>query len=347
MKVYANQIQQQLSKSLSGCYLIFGDEPFQIDDCRKKIKAQAKNQGFEEFIRLTEDDQFDWHDLTHHCQAMSLFAEKKLIELELTGSKVNKAASDVLKQIAPELGDETILVLFGPKLDASQTKSAWFKALDSKGLYVPVYDIDGHHLNRWLQQQLAEYGMSMDQDAQQYLLNFTAGNLLASYQEIQKLNLALGPQHINIDTIEKFVADQAKYTVFQLMDSLWANNPERCMAILQRLKLEELEPNILLWSFQKDLLLLSQLQACLSQNQAPKAIFDKNRIWKNKQAVYLNAANNIPATSMRASLKLLSEVDIAMKRFTEQCPYSMFAHIILLLSGYENIQGIQLPVSTS
>lgn len=345
MKIYANQIQQNLSKGLSSCYLLFGDEPFQIDDCRKKIKAAAKQQGFDEFIRLADDDQFDWLDVAQHCQAMSLFSDKKIVEVELNSNKIGKAGADVLKQIAPELDDNTILVLFGPKLDSNQTKSAWFKALDKAGLYIPVYEIDGNHLTRWLQQQLVENGLSMDTNAQQYLLNFTSGNLLATSQELQKLNMALGPkQHIDISIIERFVADQAKYSVFQFIDSIWAGNSQRSMTILQRLKLEDFEPNIIMWSLQKDLILLNQLQSAVAKGTPPTPVFDKHRVWKNKQNVFLNVANKLPATAINEALKLLSELDFAIKKFSPQCPYSMFAHIALLLTGNANISGLKLPL---
>lgn len=345
MKIYANQIEQNITTGLSGCYLLFGDEPFQIDDCRKKIKHHAAQQGFSEVIRLSDDDTFDWQDLLQHCQAMSLFSDKKLIELELTSNKIGKAGSEVLKQIAPELGPETILILFGPKLDSNQTKSAWFKALDKQGVYIPVYEIDGHHLNRWLQNQLNEHGLSMAPNAQQFLLSFTAGNLLATSQELQKLKMALGNERpIDLETIEKIVADQAKYSVFQFIDSLWAGNAELCVTIIQRLKLEEFEPNIILWSLQKDLLLMQQLQATLAAGQAPKVIFDQYRVWKNKQSVYLNAANRLNHQTIKEAIRLLTEIDVAIKSFSNQCPYSMFAHLALLLTGQSNVYGLKLPV---
>jgi DNA polymerase III subunit delta len=343
MKIYANQIDQQLNKGLAPCYLIFGDEPFQIDDCRKKIKAIAKQQGFDEFIRLTNDDQFDWLEITGHVQSLSLFSSKKVIEVELPSNKVGKAGSDMLKKIAPDLGEDTLLVLFGPKLDASQTKSAWFKALDKNGLYIPVYDIDGNHLNRWLQQQLSVHGLTMDKDAQQYLLNFTAGNLLATSQELQKLNMALGQLHIDISIIERFVANQARFSVFQFIDSLWAGNSERCMTILQRLKIEEFEPNIILWSLQKDIMLVHQIQCNLAVGKPAKTVFDHHRIWKNKQQIYLNAAQQQPTAMINESIDLLTKIDYALKTFSTQCPYTMFGHIALLLSGNRQLTGLSLP----
>lgn len=333
MRLYANQLPQDLNKGLKPCYLLFGDEPFQINDCRRQIREKCKQNGFEEFIRLSDDDQFDWPDLIQHCQTMSLFSSTKLIELELTG-KLNKEATEILKQISGDLSSETILVVFGSKLESNQTKAAWLKALDKVGCYVPVYEIEGHHLNRWLQQQLQSRNMMMATDAQNYLLDFTAGNLLATSQELDKLALSFNAgTQITVDDVNKYVADQSRYSVFQLMDALWAGNAEQSLTILQRLKGEELEPNIMVWAFQKDLLLLNELQQTQMYGGDVQAVFSEHRVWKNKQSVYSNVANRIPMEYIAKAIDLLSQIDLELKQFGTGCPYSMFAHIILLLNN--------------
>lgn len=237
------------------------------------------------------------------------------------------------------------MVLFGPKLDASQTKSAWFKALDKIGVYIPVYEIEGHHLSRWLQQQLQSLQLNMAPDAQQFLLDFTAGNLLATSQELQKLKMALPPtQSIDLTVIQSFVSDQARYSVFQFIDSIWSGKSELAMTILQRLKLEEFEPNIILWSLQKDLLLVQQIHSAMQAGQPVKPVFDQHRVWKNKQAIFQNAAARLSATQVAKATSLVVQIDTAIKTFSQQCPYTMFGHVALLLSGQSHIEPLPLPV---
>ena len=348
MKLYANQLPQNLVQGLKPCYMLFGEEPFQIDDSRKKIKLAAKQQGFEEFIRLSQDDQFDWLDLQQHCQGMSLFASKKLIELELTSSKMPAAGSDIIKQIANDLGPDTVLVLFGEKLDSNQTKAAWFKALDKSGCYIPVYGITGNHLERWLREQLQQRGQQMSRDAQLYLLDYTQGNLLACAQELDKLFMILGAQpQIELAQVTQYVANQSKYSVFQLMDSLWSGDSEACMTILSRLKTEELEPNIILWSLQKDLLLVHQLTEAAKFGGDNQKIFSEARVWKNKQQTFNQASRRIPIDYQDRAIELLNEIDLAIKSFQTGCVYSMFAHVCLILTGRMSQLSLDLPLNLS
>ncbi len=344
MKIYANQLPNELNKKLSGCYLLFGDEPFQINEARTLIKQAAKQHGVEEIIRLADDDQFEWEDLKQHLQAMSLFSSTKLIELELTTNKIGKVGSDTLKEIAHDLSSDNILVLFGSKLEAAQTKSAWFKTLSEIGLYVPVYEIEGQHLKRWLQQQLQSRQLNLTPDAQTFLLNFTAGNLLACAQELDKLKISLpNTPMLSLEQIEQYVTNQSRYTVFQLSDALWANNTQQCITILSRLKLEAFEPNIILWSLQKDLLLVQQLQNALRFNEVTKTVFDQHRVWKNKQSQFLNVAKSLNPILMSQALQQLSAIDQALKFNTVDCPYTLFSHICLLLNGYSQLQAFEIP----
>ncbi|GAB2992204.1 DNA polymerase III subunit delta [Psychrosphaera aestuarii] len=344
MKIYANQLPAELNKGLANCYLIFGDEPFQVNEARDLIKSKAKQQGIDEFIRLSDDEQFDWEDLQQHCQAMSLFSSTKLIELELSSNKIGKVGSDTLKQIASTLTSDTVLVIFGGKLEAAQTKSAWFKAVSQNGVFIPIYEIDGPHLQRWLKQQLLNRNLNLTPDAQAFLISFTSGNLLACAQELDKLKLSHpNSPTLTLELIQGQVADQSRYTVFQLTDALWENKPDRCLSILGRLKLEEFEPNIILWSLNKDISLILLLQNALKFNESTSAIFDSHRVWKNKQALYTRVAQSINPELLKQAMKQLSELDQALKFHTVDCPYTLFAHICLLVSGYQELATFPLP----
>lgn len=350
MKLYANQLPTELKKGLSAAYLIFGDEPFQISESRDYIREAAKKAGIQEIIRLVDDDQFDWQDLRQHCQELSLFASSKLIELEVLSSKLPKNATEILKEIATELStdpmSETILVLFGPKLDASQTKGAWFKSLSNVGHYIPVYEIDGQHLKRWLQTQLSKRQLSMPLEAQEYLLSFTAGNLLACSQELDKLKMALPDSPtLSLNAVQKYVENQSRYTVFQLMEAVIAGNAQRAMTILSRLKLEEFEPNILLWSLQKEALILKALCEAAAKGINAKTIFDQQRVWKNKQAGYIGASQRLNAPLVNSVVSDLSKFDLSLKQFQLSCPYTLAAHCCLKLCGFAQLNQFEFPVN--
>ena len=102
-KLYANQLAQQVQGTLAPCYLLFGEEPLQKLEAIDAIRAAARQQGYSERISLTADAQFDWNELSNELQAMSLFAERRLIELELAQQKLTPAAAEQLKALPQQL----------------------------------------------------------------------------------------------------------------------------------------------------------------------------------------------------------------------------------------------------
>ena len=92
MKLYPNQLNQQLAKSLQANWLVFGDEPLQKIESIDAIRACAKQQGFEERITFTVDNSFDWSQLDQAYNELSLFATRKIIELEIPTESQAKQA---------------------------------------------------------------------------------------------------------------------------------------------------------------------------------------------------------------------------------------------------------------
>ena len=91
MKIYANQLPQNLSNGVCPIYLIFGEEPLQKIEAMDAIRQTAKQYGFEERQSLSVDAQFDWNELFSAFNSLSLFSSQKLIELEIDkGNPVNK-----------------------------------------------------------------------------------------------------------------------------------------------------------------------------------------------------------------------------------------------------------------
>ena len=73
---------------------------------------------------------FDWSAVLGAAQAMSLFAERQLIEIRIPGGKPGKEGSDALQRYCERLPEDVLTLVTLPKLDFQQLKAAWFHALD-------------------------------------------------------------------------------------------------------------------------------------------------------------------------------------------------------------------------
>ena len=235
MRIYHNQLANTLNQGFKPVWLIFGDEPWQKNDSLNTIKNHYKQQGFDELIRFSVDDKFDWSLLLQEYQAMSLFSSQRIIELELMTNKIGDKGSKALAHISEQLHQDVLLILHGEKMDAAGQKRKWFKSLETNGCFLPLYDIEGKQLNQWIQRQARHNNLNVLPDVFLMLAELFEGNLNALEQELQKLSILFGQQLITADDAEKLLIKQAKFNPFQLIDAMLIGDINKCIAMLDQL----------------------------------------------------------------------------------------------------------------
>ena len=343
MRIYHNQLHTTLSSQ--GCkpvWLVFGDEPWQKIDSINQIKNHAMAQGFSEVVRLTADDKFDWAYLIDEFQSMSLFASQRIIELEIPNGKVGVEGAKVLTSLADKLIPDIILLIHGAKIDAATSKKKWFTALDKHGVYLPLYDIDGQHLQRWLQQQAKQLNLTLPNDVSHFLAEFFEGNLPALAQELEKLALIYGSQTIQIDDIEKLTIKQAKFNPFQLTETLLNGDLKKCSAILDSLQHEGTNAAQIIWVLHKEFQQLYQMKCQLNQGEKIQAIYKKYRIWDKRKPLYQKALNTININNIDIALARLAQVDLISKTSSDFNPFIMLTDVCLSLYQGQLTQNFPL-----
>ncbi|KTT43561.1 DNA polymerase III subunit delta, partial [Pseudomonas oryzihabitans] len=83
MKLNANQLGKQLQGSLAAVYAVSGDEPLLCQEASDAIRGAARAQGFDEREVFDVDAGFDWGGLYEAGASLSLFAQKRILELRL------------------------------------------------------------------------------------------------------------------------------------------------------------------------------------------------------------------------------------------------------------------------
>ncbi|MET0333555.1 MAG: DNA polymerase III subunit delta, partial [Rhizobacter sp.] len=233
MQVRADQLAHHLAKGLRTLYIVYGDEPLLAQEATDTIRAAARAAGHSERqVHTVAGAHFDWSGLLGASQAMSLFADRQLIEIRIPSGKPGKDGSEALQRYCETLADDVLTIVTLPKLDRTQQSSAWFTALDGAGVSVRVDAIERKALPTWIAQRLAAQGQRVPGgEAGQHALAFFAdrveGNLLAAHQEIQKLGL-LDPQgELSFEQIEAAVLNVARYDVFKLGEAVLAGQATR------------------------------------------------------------------------------------------------------------------------
>jgi DNA polymerase III subunit delta len=238
MRVRAAELLSHLQGALAPVYLVCGDDTLLVEEACDAVLQSARQQGFGERSVLFAEGSFNWNDVVQDAASMSLFAERRIVDVRVNGDKLDREASEAMRRYAEHPADDTLLLIRMRRLESKQGNSAWFKALDKLGVVVQVWPVELRDLPRWLSRRLKHAGLSLDQDALALLAERVEGNLLAAVQEIEKLKLAGLPSPVTAESLMRVMEDAARYDSFELVDATLAGDARRVTRMTRSLRQE-------------------------------------------------------------------------------------------------------------
>lgn len=335
MRLKADQLSAALKKGLAPVYFIAGDEPLQLGEAADAIRAEAKKNGFTSREILTVDAHFEWGELNAAADSLSIFADKKIIDLRLPSGKPGAEGSKALQTYCGHRPDDTLLLATAGKLEPASLKSKWFQALEREGVVIQVWPLVGQELMLWLQTRLQQRGLEVDREGLRILASRVEGNLLAAAQEIEKLYVLYGPAKLGHEAIESVVADSSRYDVFKLCDGILAGKAGRVVKVLQGLQTEGVLAPVVLWAVARDARLLSQIKTALQLGQPKDRVFKHYRVWEKRKALVSGAMSRLTLHQLDRIMVMSAQADRQIKGQQRGDPWETLLHICLAMAGID------------
>ncbi len=313
MRLKPDQLDAGLKKALHPVYFICGDEPLQVGEAADAVRAAARRADYAVREVISIDQGHEWAQLAVEADALSIFAEKKLIDLRVPSGKPGVEGAKALLSYCQHVPADTVLLITSGKLESASQKSQWFLAIDDIGVVVQVWPLQGGDLLSWLQRRAERKGMRLEQDAAKSLAARIEGNLLAAAQEVEKLFILHGAVAINKAMVEDEVADSARFDVFKLSDALLAGKFNRSVKILNGLKAEGVASPVVLWALSREARVLFNVKTDLKQGAHAEAVFKKHHIWDKRKQLMHDASRRLSLTQVQALLRLCAKADLEIK----------------------------------
>ena len=308
MQLRAEQLAAHLKRELRPIYTVWGDEPLLAQEAGDAIRAAARAGGCSERqVHTVAGAHFDWSSLLGAAQALSLFADRQLVEIRIPSGKPGKDGSEALQRYCESAeagaGRDVITLVQLPRLDRSQQSSAWFTALDRSGITVPVYPVERKALPQWIAERLAGNGqrVASGSDGQQALAFFAdrvEGNLLAAHQEVQKLGLLYPAGELAFAQIEAAVLNVARYDVFKLGEAVLAGQTARALRMLGGLQAEGESAVYVHWTLAEDIRSLKRVKDALVAGRPLPLALREARVWGAKERIFERAVTLLSETTL-------------------------------------------------
>lgn len=247
MQLRSSDLGSQLAKSLLPAYVIHGDEPLLAMEAADAVRAAARKAGFSERQVIEPGRSFDWSEFSHAAAAMSLFAEKKLVELRVPNGKPGTQGGAAIAAYCGNPNPDHLLLVTLPRLDRTGQGSAWFNGLARLGAIVDVWPLDRARLPAWISERLARQKQRASREVLEFLAERVEGNLLAAHQEIQKLALLAPEGELSLDVVEDAVASVARYDPYDAAEALMSGDIARYVRVIEGLRGEGEAPTFILF----------------------------------------------------------------------------------------------------
>jgi DNA polymerase-3 subunit delta len=291
-----------------------------------QLRLSAKKLGYTEREVLLQERGFDWSALLSAGQTMSLFGDKRWVDLRIPTGKPGRDGADALKQFAAQVnsqatgpeGPDTVVCIVLPRLDAKTKTSAWFSALDEAGMAVQIDSLDRSQLPQWIAGRLKRQNQEVEAGpegmrALEFIADQVEGNLIAAHQEIQKLGLLYPAGKLTEEQVRTAILKVARYNVFELTEAMLAGDLPRLNRMLDGLKGEGEPLVLILWSVTEELRLLSKLKAASDAGESIQQLLRANRVWGNKERLYPTALRRVQPLKLRRAMQVAAGLDRQVK----------------------------------
>jgi len=318
-RVDIDRLLGQLDKAapLDALYVVTGDEPLLVTEALDGLRAAARQAGYLERTSLVLDARSDWSALISATQNISLFGDRRLVEARIPSGKPGKTGGETLSRLAGMAAEgalaDTLVVISLPRLDKATRSAKWATALFDASTSVELPSIGRSELPRWIQQRMARQNQQLEPASLEWMADKVEGNLLAAFQEIQKLGLLYPEGPISPEQVEQAVLNVARYDVFGLRDAMLAGQPARALSILAGLRAEGEALPLVLWAVGEEIRVLARLAADNSAGRDLGTAMRQHRIFGQREQLVRQTLRRVPPRSWPAAVQHAHDIDRLIK----------------------------------
>lgn len=322
-KLEFEDLSLHIQQGVGSLYLICSSELVLVQQAVDKIKATFNSDDEKYYYKVDANTKFS--DIKEKLSVNSLFSEKKFFCLNLGENNIAQKTTKELLPILQDLPQETTIVLYYLKLSKQIQQSKLFKEIDKIGNTISIWPVSSAQLPYFAQKKAQEFKLNISRDAINFLCSKTEGDLLALSQEIEKLSLIFQLNRVELQDIQRIIAQSTSYDVFTLADTFLQGNSQKAIDILSSLQENKTESSIILWAFVDVLKKLIKIKTACNNGTPEAQAIKGNGIWPKKAPLFSSALRRYNLNELENKLSFAAHIDRCIK---EGKPYNFINLIV-------------------
>ncbi len=309
MQLKGEQLAAHLERELRPLYVLYGDEPLLVIEAADTIRARARKAGYNEREVLTVLPHFDWNQLLAAGGNLSLFGDRKLIDLRIPTGKPGKEGGAALQEWCRNLSPDNLLLVTLPELEWREEKAVWFTTLVNAGVALKLMAPPLAELPGWIAGRLRRQQQNAELDSLKFIAERVEGNLLAAHQEISKLGLLYPPGALSLEQIRDAVLNVARYDIDGLREALLAGDVTRLWRTLDGLMHEGEPPPLVLWAMSEEIRTLTLIRCGLDHGRPLEMLLKEAKVWGPRVNPVKKALQRLSTATLESALHQAGRID--------------------------------------
>lgn len=236
------------SQNFKNIYFLYGDEQFLLENKVNFIKKKLIDPDFKDFnFSLYKGKDSLIEDVLKSAAAYPVMSDKKLIILKNTGFLSNAKSREFkeLKDFCENIPDYLCMIII--ERDFDKKKESSIKFIENSGGIIRFDFMPQTQLERHTEKLFEKYGKIIYPKELTAMVKRCGGSLRNIYNEFFKLINYMGSrQKVTADDIENIVLKSADVAIYDLIDHIINNRPDRAMADYKQLLEHKVEPIVIM-----------------------------------------------------------------------------------------------------
>jgi DNA polymerase-3 subunit delta len=222
--------------------------------------------------------------------------------------------SEALQAYCEALPGDVVTLVYLPGVDWRAQKSSWFEALDAAGVLVEARTVTRKALPEWLRGRFKLQGQEAEEEALAFIADRVEGNLMAAYQEVQKLALLCPAGTVTAEQARAAVVDVARYDVFELKENLLEGDALRLVRMLDGLKGEGVAAPLVLWTLADEIRAIGKVRTAMDDGKPVSLALREARVWpQSHQQLMQRHIDRFSLPQVHAALRHAAAIDRTIK----------------------------------
>ncbi|QCI19460.1 DNA polymerase III subunit delta [Buchnera aphidicola] len=324
LKITPEKVSLNLKKNNYVCYVLYGIEVFYLEETKKKILNKAKKKGFcllKIFYLKKEKDILKFLKIKTQN---NLFFSKKIIILYIQYNIQKTIFNYLLKKIFNKLDKNLLLIIY-----YFQSKFHYLNnSQNFPCLFIECTIPNNNQLLIWLRKKILDIDLNIDPVAITMLCQYYEKNILGLSNAITILFLVFKKKKVTYKKVLKIISDSSKFLVYDWLFSLFNQELDKSIRILNHLVLKKNQILLLIKLLQKDISQLIYLKKTSTFYQQKKflSFFEKlkNNFLKKKSIFF-------SLEKLHKILQYLISIEIIYKKSYEYIVIDKLKKIIILI----------------